>query len=82
MPGRIQKVVDVPRFDQGSLTFSSNKVVTYMVDTPGPPLIPGGPPTVISHGPFTVTIPAEAFTSEVARRLVDEQAAHIEKLFP
>ncbi len=82
MPARILRVNEAPRLDQGTLTFKTDKVIVYMVDTPGPPAFAGGPPTTIAHGPFQLQIASEVFTSELAKRQVDEAAAHIEQLFP
>ncbi len=82
MAGRIIKITETPRLDQGTLTFKTDRVVQFMVDTPGPALVPGGPASVVAHGPFQLVIPSDQFTSELARRLVDEQASHIEQLFP
>ncbi len=82
MAYRIIKVTETPRLDQGTLTFKTDKVVQFMVDTPGPSPGFGLPAATIAHGPFQIVIPGDVFTSELAARLVAEQAAHVEKLFP
>lgn len=69
MPGmdtKILRITEIPRLDQTSLSFKTDRMVQFMVG---------------DHGPFQLTIPGDQFTAARAEQLVEEQAAEIRKLF-
>ena len=63
----IIRITETPRLDQGTLTFKSDRIVQFGVG---------------DHGPFQISIPAEQFTSERVKQLLDAEAEKISALFP
>lgn len=57
----ITRITESVRLDPAG-SFRRTRIVAYMVG---------------DHGPFQVEVPAEGFSAESLRALLDEQAAHI-----
>ncbi len=62
---RIVRINQAPSFDQATTTFRQNHVVTFMIG---------------DHGPFTLILPDEQFTSERTKQLLDAKTADLNRL--
>lgn len=67
LEARVVTVTESPRLDRGSMSFKTDRIVQFMVG---------------EHGPFQFAIPAEEFTGERVKAILEEHAREIRALFP